>query len=134
MTPILPDLDVWVGVFSRSTPDPLMVHQFGPLVRQRRVFLLGWTRQALLTQARNHRQQERLAWILSGFPDVPVQALDHLRAARLVADHRPTLAIDPWRALMWAVARRIGGDIWSRNPGWRPLMGLGCPVVESGEK
>lgn len=128
MTPILPDLDIWLRAFSRADPDPLVVHAFAPLVRARRIFLMGWLRQGLLVRARDRRQQDRLAWILSGFPDVPVTALDHMRAARLAADHRAVHAIDPWRALMWAVTRRIGGDVWSRAPGWRPLVALGCPV------
>jgi len=129
MTPILPDLDLWVKAFNRSAPDPLIVHEFATLVRGRRIFLMGWIRQGLLTRARDRRQQDRLAWILSGFPDVPVMALDHLAAARLVSDHRARQVIDPWRALMWSVARRIGGEVWSHAKGWEPLVPLGCPVM-----
>jgi hypothetical protein len=131
MTPVLPDQDIWLGAFSRSHPEPLVARTFAPLVRSRRVFLLGWIRQGLLVRTRDRRQQDRLAWTLSGFPDVKVLADDHILAARLIVDHRARVLIDPWRALMWTVAWRMGGTIWSRARSWQALAPLGCPVVSA---
>ena len=82
--PVIPDLDVWVRAFGRLDPDPGAVHAFRELVRARRVLTLGWIRQELLARLDDERQATRLAWILTGYPEVIVQTADHLAAAELV--------------------------------------------------
>lgn len=128
MSPLIPDLDIWMKVLTRIGPDPQVVQEFVPYVKSRRIFLMGWIRQGLLVRARDKRQQDRLTWILSGFPDIPVLSPDYIQAASLVTEHRMIQPIDPWRALMWAVTSRIDGEIWSRNLSWAPLVKLGCPL------
>jgi hypothetical protein len=132
MKPVLPDLDVWLRAFSRQDPDPLMVHGFKRGVERRQVFLVGLVRQALLARTRDDRQFARLTRALCGFPDVTVLPKDHVRAAVLVQGlRRQRLALSPWQALLWAVAERSGGAIWSGARTWAPLAAAGCPVSTS---
>ncbi len=129
MTPVLPETDIWFRAFSRKDPDPLTVHAMGQLIRERRVVLVGWIRQALLTRARDERQLTRLRWALSGFPEVVVRPVDHELAASLtrrLRDHGQLLA--PWPALLWAISDRLGGEIWSRDRVWLGLADQGCPL------
>lgn len=132
MKPVLPDLDIWLKAFSRQHPDPLVVHGFKRGVEHRQVFLLGLVRQALLARTSDTRQFDRLTRVLSGFPDVTVLAGDHLRAAQLIqALRRQRRGLSPWQALLWAVAERSGGVIWSGARSWSPLAAAGCPVSSS---
>lgn len=132
MKPVLPDLDIWLKAFSRQDPDPLVVHGFKRGVERRQVFLLGLVRQALLARTRDDRQFARLTRVLSGFPDVTVLAADHVRAAALIqSQRRQRRTLSPWQALMWAVAERSGGAIWSSARTWTPLAAAGCPVSSS---
>jgi len=72
----------------------------------------------------------RLEEALAGFPDLPVQSRDHRRAAVLVQRLRAShMALSPWQALLWAIAERIRGQIWSQDRHWQALRPLGCPVV-----
>lgn len=131
LVPILPDLDVWLRAFSRQAPEPLIVHAFARHIADRRVLLLGWVRQGLLARAADERQLARLAWLLGGFGDLRVQPADHDRAAQLVRAMRGReIALAPWPALLWAVAERIGGAVWSRDRRWRLLHTHGCPLHE----
>lgn len=132
MKPVLPDLDIWLKAFSRQHPDPLVVHGFKGGVERRQFFLLGLVRQALLARTRDERQFARLSRVLYGFPDVTVLATDHVRAAALVqAQRRQRRVLSPWQALLWAVAERSGGVIWSSERSWAPLAAAGCPVSSS---
>ncbi len=132
MKPVLPDLDIWLKSFSRQHPDPLVVHGFKQGVERRQVFLVGLVRQALLARTSDNRQFERLVRVLSGFPDVTVLTGDHLRAAALVQSlRRQRGTLSPWQALLWAVAERSGGVIWSGARSWAPLAAAGCPVSSS---
>ena len=132
MKPVLPDLDIWLKAFSRQDPDPLVVHGFKGGVERRQVFLLGLVRQALLARTRDERQFARLSRVLYGFPDVTVLPADHVRAAALVqAQRHQRRVLSPWQALLWAVAERSGGVIWSGARSWAPLAAAGCPVSSS---
>lgn len=132
MKPVLPDLDIWLRAFSRQDPDPLVVHGFKRGVERRQVFLLGLVRQALLARTGDDRQFARLTRVLSGFPDVTVLASDHVRAAELIQSlRRQRRGLSPWQALLWAVAERSGGAIWSAARTWTPLAAAGCPVSSS---
>jgi predicted nucleic acid-binding protein len=129
MQPLLPDVDIWQRAFSRQDPDPLIVHQFAQHARQRQVFLVGWVRQALLARVKDQRQFTRLAWVLSSWPDLPIQPHDHERAATLMRDMRDRgTSLAPWPALLWALAERLDGTIWTRSRHWQILAGQGCPV------
>jgi hypothetical protein len=132
MKPVLPDLDIWLKAFSRQHPDPLVVHGFKGGVERRQVFLFGLVRQALLARTSDNRQFDRLVRVLSGFPDVTVLPDDHLRAAALIQSlRRQRRTLSPWQALLWAVAERSGGVIWSGARTWAPLAAAGCPVGSS---
>jgi hypothetical protein len=125
---ILPDADVWMRAFSRRAPDPLVVHRFGILVRARRVVLMGSVRQVVLAQAGDERQFGRLAWILSGWPDLPLKVADHERGAAVMRQLGPMgVTIGPSQAVMWAVAERLGALVWSNARSWQALVPHGCP-------
>lgn len=127
--PIIPDLDIWIGALSRQQPDPLVVHAMGELLGQRRLHLLGWLRQGLLARAADERAFTRLAQILTAFPLLPVLAEDHLEAARRTRALRAQgLHLSAWQALVWTVAERIGGTVWSQSRAWRALRRYGCPL------
>ncbi|MBA3707288.1 MAG: hypothetical protein H0W83_00540 [Planctomycetes bacterium] len=129
LEPILPDLDIWVRALSRQVPDPLVVHAFARRVEQRQVFMIGWIRQGLLARVRDERQFARLSWVLSAYPDLRVLPADHLRAAMIARIlRRKDVPIAPWPALLWAVAERLGGRIWSQGRQWRTWVGDGCPL------
>jgi hypothetical protein len=127
---VLPDIDIWLKAFSRQGPDPMVVHAFRRQVQERRVLLVGMVRQALLARSRDARQFARLDEVLSGFPDLPVQARDHRRAAMLIQRLRSQqLALSPWQALLWAVAERLPAHIWSQERHWQTLAERGCPLA-----
>ena len=132
LEPVLPDHDVWLRAFSRQDPDPLVVHAFAGAVKARRVFLLGLVRQALLARVRDDRQFSRLERALAAFPDLPVLARDHVRAAMIIRGLRGKVpAVTPWQALVWAMAERLPAVVWSTGRSWQPLAGQGCPVSAS---
>ena len=77
-------------------------------------------------------QATRLAWILSGYPEVVLRPDDHLAAAELVRRLRRSGQRLPGRgALLWAVAGRIGAAVWSLDRRWQALARRGAPVVEA---
>ena len=128
-TPLLPDVDIWMRAFSRQDPDPLVVHAFGRHIRDRRIFLIGWVRQSLLARVRDERQFSRLAWVLSAFPDLPLMPRDHEIAAATTRRMRELqVPISPWSALVWAVAERLDGAVWSGERAWQSLAAQGCPL------
>jgi hypothetical protein len=54
---------------------------------------------------------------------------DHLAAARLVRQLRDRgVTLGPWQALLWTLAQRIGGLVWSGEAHWRSLRQAGCPL------
>lgn len=123
--PVIPDLDVWLRAFSRQHADRRVAAVFTERVRARELLLMGWVRQGLLTRVRDDQQFRRLAWILSGWPDLQLRPDDHERGAQLVRLH----AVDPWRALMWAVSVRLRARIWTTDARWQVAAERGCPVV-----
>lgn len=128
--PILPDVDIWQRALSRTDPEPLVVHAFTGHVRDRQLFLLGWVRQTLLARVRDDRQFTRLAWVLSAWPDLPTLPRDHEQAAiRIRRLREQAIIITPWQALLWAIADRLDGAIWSRERSWQALAVHGCPLV-----
>lgn len=130
-TPVIPDLDAWARAFGRLDPDPRVVHAFRELVRARRVLTLGWIRQDLLARLDDERQATRLAWILSGYPEVVLRPEDHLAAAERIRRLRRSGVELPSRAaLLWTVAQRIGAAVWSLDHRWQALARRGAPVVE----
>jgi len=111
-------------------PDPLVVHAFSRRVRDRQIFLLGWIRQGLLARVRDERQFARLSWVLSAYPDLRMTSDDHVRAALIARSLRSKeISIAPWPALLWAVAERLQGRIWSHGQQWRAWTNQGCPLL-----
>ena len=130
--PIIPDLDAWVRAFGRLDPDPRVVHAFREYARARRILTVGWVRQGLLSRLDDERQATRLAWILSGYPEVVLVPDDHLQAAELMRrSRREGQALSSHAALLWTVAARIGAKIWSLDRRWQTLERSGAPVEEA---
>jgi len=130
LAPILPELDIWMRAFSRRSPDPLIVHAFTRHVTDRRILTIGWIRQGLLARAADERQFVRLEWLMSAYPEIRVQASDHVAAARRTRQLRERgVAVAPWQALLWAVAERIGGVIWCQDRRYRTLQAHGFPLL-----
>jgi predicted nucleic acid-binding protein len=127
LVPVIPDGDIWLGALRRQDPVPLAVTHLGRLVEQRRVFLLGWLRQSLLSRCADPFRLQRL---LSAFPDLPVLPEDHLKAAHLAQRlRREGAPTPPLGLLLWAVAERLNGQIWSLDRAWLRLVHHGCPLV-----
>ena len=127
-SPVIPDLDIWERAFGRRLPDPKVVHEFSGLVKAHRVWLLGWVRQGLLGRVAGDREWQRLSGMLAAYPDLPVLGRDHLRAAALHRHVQGRAQLAPWPALLWAVAERIGGTVWTNDRRWQQLRAFGCPV------
>lgn len=128
--PVLPDLDVLQGIFSRQAIVPGLVARFADLVAERRLFLLGWLRQNLLARVIDERQGSRLERLLAPFPDLPVLPSDHIVAAhRAHRMRREGAPATPLPLLQWTIAERIAGVIWSHDRQWLRLARHGCPVV-----
>jgi predicted nucleic acid-binding protein len=127
-SPVIPDLDIWEKAFSRRLPDPKVVHEFTAMVQAHRIWLLGWVRQGLLGRIEGEREWQRLSEILSAYPDLPVTGADHIRAAAIHHGLHGRIQVAPWPALMWAVAERIGGSVWTNDRRWQQLRAFGCPV------
>ena len=126
---VLPELDVLVKGFSRTNPDPAVVSHIDQLIQDRRLFLVGWVRQGLLSRARDDRQFQRLMAALSPFPDLPITPPDHVAASALgrdLANH--AITIQPAQALLWIMAERSGAQIWSQQNRWRNLERFGAPL------
>ncbi|MFM2091632.1 MAG: hypothetical protein RLZZ127_2121 [Planctomycetota bacterium] len=128
-TPIIPDIDIWMRALDRGNPDPRIVTDLGRRIEDRSVILLGWVRQGILARVADERQVGHLRWTLSGFPDLRAQEPDHARAAAIVRRlrGRGTVAT-PWQALVWALAERVRGVVWSTDRRWQGLQPHGCPV------
>ena len=69
---LLPDLDLLRQAFDRHDPNPLVVNQVAASVEQRRLLLLGWVRQGLISRAQDGAESQRLARALAPFPDLPI--------------------------------------------------------------
>lgn len=127
---VIPDVDIWHRAFSRLEPDPQVVHEFATLARKRQIILLGWVRQTLLSRVRDERQYTRLVWVLGGWPDQPLRSRDHEQAADLGRRLRAVqTSIQPWNALVWVVANRVGAQVWSLDRSWHGLGHHGCPLI-----
>jgi len=131
---VIPEVDILRGAFDRQDPNPAAVGEFTRLVSERRVFLVGWVRQAVLTRTRDDRQFNRLLVALAPFPDLAIQPEDHVQSSWLVRDLRARgLRIQPAQALLWVMAERAGVRVWTAEPGWWALADHGAPVHRSGE-
>jgi predicted nucleic acid-binding protein len=131
--PVIPDLDAWSRAFGRLDPEPRAVHAFRELARERRILTLGWIRQELLARLDDERQATRLAWILSGYPEIVLRPDDHLAAAELIRRLRRSGVRLPSRAaLLWSAAQRVGAGIWSLDRRWHELSRHGAPLAEPG--
>jgi len=127
---VLPDVDVSVLAFSRTRPDPLVVHRFAEMIERRQLVFTPLVRHELLARTRDSRQFSRLEAILAAFPDCPAGHDDHRAAAVLVQRlRRDGVTLTLPDALLWAVAERIAGVIWSRRPRWIDLAAHGCPLL-----
>ena len=74
---LLPDVDLLRRAFDRHDPNPLVVNQVVSSVENRRLLLLGWVRQGLISRAQDSTEAARIARVLAPFPDLPIQQGDH---------------------------------------------------------
>jgi hypothetical protein len=92
--------------------------------------LVGLVRQSLLARTRDSRQFARLEDALAGFPDLPVlTARPPACSAPGPAAAWSQMTLSPWQALLWAIAERIGGLVWSQDRHWLALRAHGCPIA-----
>lgn len=130
MKPVLAEMDVLLAAFSREARQPAVVRVVGRLIDERRLFMVGWVRQGLLTRTADNRQFHRLVRALTPFPDVPIQAEDHVIAAQLTCELRQRgAAVQPAQALLWCMADRLSCDIYTLEKRWWALERLGAPLV-----
>ena len=128
---VLAEADVLLRGFGRSDPDPAVVQGLTQLIQQRRLFMIGWVRQGLLTRCSDDRAFRRLAWVLSAFPDIPITSADHMQAAvqsRWIRERGGS--IQPAQSLLWAMSQRIGAEIYTRERRWLALEHLGAPIFK----
>jgi hypothetical protein len=130
---VVPEVDVWLAAFSRQRPDPGVVRRVGQLIEERRVFLSGPIRQALMVQVRSGRDYHRLLTALAPFPDLPTASVDYVTAADLTRKLATMgVLIAPSQALLWVQCERLGVLIWSRDGAWRALQRHGAPLLPAG--
>jgi hypothetical protein len=129
---VLPEIDVLLRAFSRQDPDPAAVATADKLIEDRRLYMIGWVRQGLLTRVKDERQFQRLLSALAPFPDIPITPADHVMAASHTREMSERgINLLPAQALMWAMAERCGGLIWSQQTRWRRLERHGAPLYRS---
>ena len=105
---LLPDVDLLRRAFDRHDPNPLVVNQVVSSVENRRLLLLGWVRQGLISRAQDSTEAARIARVLAPFPDLPIQQGDHVASAFLNQRlRRRGVIIQPAQALHWVMADRI---------------------------
>jgi len=113
---VLPEMDVLLRAFGRADPDPGAVREFTALTRERRIFLVGWVRQGLLTRCTDDRQFQRLQSALAPFPDLGIRPPDHVAAAHLTRQLRERGgSIQAAQSLLWIMAERASAEIWTRE-------------------
>jgi hypothetical protein len=126
---VLPEADVLLRAFSRRDPDLLLIHQVTRCIRDRRLVIGHWARQALLARTRDGRQFDRLAHALAAFPAPRLEPGDYVEAAHRMQRLRDlAIPIAGRQALAWTVAERLGGEVWSNDKPWPALASQGCPV------
>lgn len=81
---VLVDTSVWSLALRRREPQAhAAVAELQALIREARVGIIGAIRQEILSGIREALQFERLRGQLRAFPDLPVEASDHERAAEI---------------------------------------------------
>lgn len=124
---VIPDIDIWVRGLSRLHPDPKVVHRLSEHVKKREVILANAVRHAVLARTQDDRQLVRLNEAFTGFPELSPPPDD---IARLVQRMRAkSLDLPIATAVLWSLARRVRGKIWSSDPGWRVWQQNDCPVI-----
>jgi hypothetical protein len=118
---VLVDTPIWSLSLRRravdlSRSERRVTRSLYDLVRQRRVRLLGPTRQELLSGIREESQFLRIRDHLRGFPNVELDASDYEEAARATNQCRGSgIAGSPIDLLMCAVALRYGWQIFTTD-------------------
>lgn len=126
---VLAEADVLLRAFTRRDPDLLLVHLVTTLVRERRLAIQHWVRQALLARTRDARQFLRLEHALAAFPAPRIAADDYVAAARLAQRlSEQGQPITRLQSLSWAVADRLDAEIWAHEKPWPAFASQGCPM------
>lgn len=122
---ILVDTPIWSLVLRRRSAalNPLertLAAEFGELIREGRVRLIGPIRQELLSGIRDRNQYERLRDRLRAFPDEPLAAADYEAAAQVDNTCRNIgIAGSPVDFLICAVALGRGWPIFTTDQDFR---------------
>jgi predicted nucleic acid-binding protein len=118
---VLVDTPVWSLALRRrvidlSPSERRLTQSLHDLVQQRRVQLLGSTRQEVLSGIRDESQFLRICDHLRGFINVGLDASDYEEAARATNQcRRAGIAGSPVDLLMCAVALRHGWEIFTTD-------------------
>ena len=118
---VLVDTPVWSlsprrRAINLSAPERRIAQSLYDLVRQRRVRLLGPTRQEVLSGIREESQFLRIRDHLRGFKNVELDASDYEEAARASNEcRRSGIAGSPVDLLMCAVALRHGWQVFTTD-------------------
>lgn len=81
---VLVDTSVWsLALRRREPPSDGAVRELRELIREARVHLIGPIRQEVLSGIREAAQFVSLRDLLRSFPDLPLETVDHERAAEL---------------------------------------------------
>ena len=119
---VLVDTCVWSLALRRKPHDlnereRSFVAEWTELVRDDRARIIGVVRQELLTGIKLQPQFEKLREIMTGFPDEPVDTLDHVAAAKASNDCVARgIAVTTVDVLICAVAVRRGMSIFTTDP------------------
>ena len=118
---VLVDTPIWSLSLRRraidlSSTERGITKSLSDLVRQRRVSLLGPTRQELLSGIREESQFLRIRDHLRGFPNIELDASDYENAAGATNQCRNSgIAGSPIDLLMCAVALRYGWPVFTTD-------------------
>lgn len=127
---VIPDLDILLRIFSRRHPDLTLIQNFKTMVRERRVIILGWVKQALYERCQQQSQMHRLASYLRYYPDVSVTDADYERLAeRRFQLREQGVTASSRQLLLWVIADRVQARIWSLDKHWLSLQGFKCPLL-----
>ncbi len=130
---VLVDTPIWSLALRRrainlSADERRTTEMFSALVRQRRVRLLGPTRQEVLSGIRDEAQFLRIRDHLRGFANVELDASDYEEAARASNQcRRNGIAGSPVDLLICAVALRYGWQVFTTDDDfarYRTVLGI----------
>ena len=130
---VLPEVDVWLRAFSRQQPDFAVVNRPKPSLMSVVSSLWAGCARGLLARTADNRQFRRLVQALGWLPRywyfTRKTMLLPLSSAFRLRDRG--VSIMPAQALMWVMANRVDGLIWSAERRWQILEPYGLPLFKA---